>query len=405
MKGLVLVVFFLVTLFAQANTDMRTWTFKDGESFRASLISYDKENATVTLKKNDITEGEYKLSELTDLDIEWLKKWRKIQDEMTIALVRVGGEFTHSQTIGDLAHDYYCYFPEKYQDSQEALPLLILFSPGGRGQGVLKRHIEAAEKVGFILVSADVFKNNTSFDILDPAFAELLETIKANVTFDPNQIFMGGLSGGGALAYHYSAKFSENWAGIYSNGGWLGGEKFYDLAFPLGMRVAMVNGHKDGGANNWVERDTEALEKRLALVKVFSFEGGHQVADVATQMKAMAWLIEDSRFYRGFSQDKELLSDTYFIKDQQLIVSTAKAFKAAERLFTQINFIGLKKSEVITLLGAPEKLNSFGEAAEPVQGPMRTEYPDHDKQLPIFRQARDRPKYKGQCPAHPPTRR
>ena len=66
-------------MFAQANTDMRTWTFKDGESFRASLISYDKENETVILKDNDVTEGEYKLSELTDLDNEWLKKWRKIQ--------------------------------------------------------------------------------------------------------------------------------------------------------------------------------------------------------------------------------------------------------------------------------------------------------------------------------------
>jgi hypothetical protein len=362
-----LVFMFLMMCFGiYANTDTRTWTFKDGESFKASLIAYDKEKGVVKLKNDDVTEVDYAYDDLAPLDQEWIKKWRKIQDEMTIALVRVGGDFSHSQTLGDLAIDYYVYYPSKYLKSSKPLPLMILFSPSGKGQRLLKRHIEAAEKVGFILVSADVFRNNAPFDELDPAFEALLETVKDTVEFDPRALFMGGSSGGGALAYHYSAKFNEPWAGIYSNGGWLGGKKYYDLAFPWGMRVAMLNGHKDNAANNWVGRDTEVLEKRLALVKLFPFEGGHQLADVPTQIKAFTWLLEGSQFYEGFTKDKELLFDTHFIEDQQLIVSSKKAFKAANRIFTQIDFVGLSKEDVIDLLGAPEKMNSFAEAADEV---------------------------------------
>ena len=367
MKRLLFILMLACAMFAQANTDMRTWTFKDGESFRASLISYDKENETVILKDNDVTEGEYKLSELTDLDIEWLKKWRKIQDEMTIALVRVGGDFTHSQTAGEKPVDYYCYFPEKYKESAGRLPLLILFSPGGKGQRFLKRHIEAAEKVGFILVCPDVFRNHVSNASLAPLFDDLMMSIKEEIDYDVDRVFMGGSSGGAMRAYLYTAEFSGPWAGVYANGGWLGGKNFYDLPFELGLRVAMLNGHKDRAANRSAITDTEVLQTRLAVVKQFPFEGGHQLADVPTQIKAMSWLLAGSKYYEGFSEDRENLYDTFFVEDQQLIVSTEKAFKAAQNLFSKIDLVGLKKQDVLTLLGAPEKLNSFAEAADEVE--------------------------------------
>ena len=141
---------------------------------------------------------------------------------------------------------------------------------------------------------------------------------------------------------------------------WLGGTKYHDKPYPA-MRVAMVNGHKDRGVNRVSPLVKKALEARGSTVKIFPFEGGHQLADVVTQIKAMTWLIEGSKLYEGFTKDKELLFDTHFIEGEQLIVSSKMAFEAADRIFTQVDFSRLSRKEVLAMLGDPEKLNSFSE--------------------------------------------
>ncbi|NQZ58531.1 MAG: hypothetical protein HRT88_13830 [Lentisphaeraceae bacterium] len=363
-KTITLLFCLLLTTHLQANTDSRTWTLVAGESFTAALISYDKENAKVKLQQGEKEAVDYPLADLNEVDKQWLKKWRKIQDEMTIALAKVKGEFFHSQTVGKYAVDYYTYYPSSYNSSNEKLPLLLLFSPSGKGQRLLKRHIEAAEKVGMIILAPDVFRNHVSFEILDPIFEELLSTIKSSIDYDENSFFMGGSSGGAMNAYGWTSKYPGSWTGIYANGGWLGGYDYYDWPYPAGLKIAMLNGHKDRGVNRWAPRDKKLLEKLGSKVQIFSFEGGHQIADVATQIKAMTWLIEGSKLYEGFTVDKELLFDTHFIEAEQLIVSSKKAFKAAERIFTQVRFTGLSRKEVLAMLGDPEKLNSFNEAKE-----------------------------------------
>jgi predicted esterase len=122
------------------------------------------------------------------------------------------------------------------------------------------------------------------------AFQELLPQIEAKVAHDPNRIFMGGVSGAALRAYMYSAKISRPWAGIFANGGWLGGSENYDLPYPK-MRVAMLNGDKDNGANHYLNPDTAVLQKAGCAVSVHAFEGGHQLAPPSVQTKAMRWLL------------------------------------------------------------------------------------------------------------------
>ena len=81
------------------------------------------------------------------------------------------------------------------------------------------------------------------------------------------------------------------WAGIYSNGGWLGGEEYYNAPYPSGMRIAMVNGNQDKAANHYVKPDSNVLIKAGNTVGVIVFEGGHQEPPVHSQIQAFNWLL------------------------------------------------------------------------------------------------------------------
>lgn len=170
--------------------------------------------------------------------------------------------------------------------------MLILFHPGGNGRRAIYKYIDAAAS-GVTLVSLDYFRNNSDpvkEDTMLECFNELLPQIEATVPHDAKRVFIGGTSGGASRAYCYSAKVARPWAGILAGGGWLGGMANYQLPYPR-MRVAMVNGDKDQGANQWVNSDTECFQKTGSIVSVHAFEGGHQMPPPSVQEKALRWLL------------------------------------------------------------------------------------------------------------------
>jgi len=157
----------------------------------------------------------------------------------------------------------------------------------------LVRHAEAGETVGMVIIACGTFRNTGDNHAIEreylARFKEVFPQILENIMIDPDKVFMGGASGGAWRAYHYSAWVKHPWAGIYANVGWLGGRAYYDLPYPSGMRVAMVNGSLDN--SNWTESDMKLLEDAGNTVALFSFEGGHQVAPYESQVKAFNWML------------------------------------------------------------------------------------------------------------------
>jgi len=124
----------------------------------------------------------------------------------------------------------------------------------------------------------------------------VFDFIQETIVFDPENVYMGGGSGGAWKAYHYSAWVDYPWAGIYANGGWLGvPEKYYGLDYRDNMKVAIVNGNNDH-ANRVVEEDLKVLKKHNADVSVISFEGGHQTPPTKIQIRAFQWLLNPEEF-------------------------------------------------------------------------------------------------------------
>jgi hypothetical protein len=280
----------------RANSDERTWILADGETFRAELVRYDESAGKVTLRfKETAEERNYAVDRFGTMDRAWLAEWRELEDDLNALVTELGGKMTHLVTTGRYPTDLFVYEPSSaIAAGAPPPPALLLFHPGGKAARHVKSHMEAAEKSGILLVGCGQFRNSDGDLGVSAAFrerfGEVFPQILARVRLDPARLFLGGTSGGACRAYHYTVQFSHPWAGVYANGGWLGGIEEYDLPFPA-LRVAMVNGSLDTAANRWVDRDANVLRKRGGTIGVFAFEGGHQVPPPLSQFMAFEWLL------------------------------------------------------------------------------------------------------------------
>ena len=197
------------------------------------------------------------------------------------------------------AHEmsYHVYVPTTFNAAKPP-PLVVLFSPGGSGKGIMDSVKASAEKAGWVAIGCDKLKNNMGKDGIKEKEADLMEDevlddILQSLPTPKNRIYLGGMSGGAERAYDVSSRRKENFAGILAFGGWLGGRENWNKKYCKGMAVAMLNGDKDKNANAWVAGDTTALRRRSCRVKSFSFPGGHVVAPPESIDKALAWFEED----------------------------------------------------------------------------------------------------------------
>lgn len=278
---------------AHANDQMREWTLASGKKQQAEILAYDESKKIVTLRLSDQSEVKFSEQDFSSIDRAWILQWTEQAEEARDTLGRIGGTVTELAATGKFTTGYSVYHPPAAAAGTK-LPLLILFHPGGNGRRELYKYIEAAAAVGITVVSLDYFRNTNGDKAKEvemiECFRELLPQIEAAVPHDEKRMFMGGVSGGAWRAYHYSAMVARPWAGIFADGGWLGGKTFYDLPYPR-MRVAMVNGDKDSAANQYVDPDTACLQKSGCIISVHAFEGGHQLAPPSVQQKALRWLL------------------------------------------------------------------------------------------------------------------
>lgn len=281
---------------AKANDQMRDWTLASGSKQQAEILAYNESKKLVTLRLPDQTKVQISEQDFSSIDRAWILQWVEQDEEARAMLAKIGGTVTEHAGTGKFTTHYAVYHPPVAAAAGSKLPMLILFHPGGDGRRNIYKYIESAAAVGISLVSLDYFRNTGN----DPAkeaemlecFTELLPQIEATVPHDEKRMFMGGMSGGAWRSYHYSAQVARPWAGVIAGGGWLGGKIYYHLPYPR-MRVAMVNGDKDKGANHFVDPDSARLQQAGSIISVHAFEGGHQVAPPSVQEKALRWLLSE----------------------------------------------------------------------------------------------------------------
>ncbi|WP_269523005.1 hypothetical protein [Coraliomargarita parva] len=292
-------VYWLIGLFTllplSANNNLRHWNLTDCRQIHAELVDYDEVQDRVHLRVHETDDLYMKLADFSVLDQAWLVEWTRISDELMQMLDKMPGKFTAYQYAGELdTHDFYVYEPSPASGTS-LRPLMILINAGPKGMRYLLRHMEAAEATGMTIVTMDRYGNTKSTEVAAhnlARFRELLPQIEATVPHDPDQLYIGGISGGSLRAVSWANAIDRPWKGIFWNGGWLGYDS-YLLEHYRKMKVIIVNGNNDRGSNYYVrKRDLEILLNNGLEVGIIAFEGGHQIPPVEHQIMAFEWLLD-----------------------------------------------------------------------------------------------------------------
>jgi len=277
---------------ANGNQNVRDWKLTDGTVFNAEIVTIEEADERVILRLDNGTEARYRISEFSLVDRAWLLEWTELREELEAKVKTLGGRIESREGRGaKFTTGFHIYYPSSAATAATPLPMMVLFDPGAQAKRYLLRHMEAAEQTQIILVACEVFRNNMDETAAKDRFAELFPIIEREVSHDEQRRFLGGTSGGGQRAFDLTTDVPNlKWAGIYSNGGWLGGPENSRRAYPA-LRVAMVNGNNDRAANFWVESDSKILGEKGCTISVISFEGAHQIPPPSVQAKAFKWLL------------------------------------------------------------------------------------------------------------------
>lgn len=278
-----------ILLFSGGTVSARSWTDVQGRTIEAEFVSFDAAAAKVKVRLANGNEPLIDLAKLSEADRTWITDHLRQQEERLSELRKNAGKTVSMKSEGPQAVGYHVYYPTSFDPSKPPA-MIIMFSPGGDGKGMLGSVRAACEELGWIGVGCDEFKNGVDSSLLDPKWAEVLPAIEKTVLHDPDLLYMGGLSGGALRSYDYSELTVRPWKGVLAFGGWLGRKQA--LGSPAKMAVARVNGDKDTSANGWIEAEDGIFRKARANVKDFPFPGGHVVAPPEVILEAMRWLKE-----------------------------------------------------------------------------------------------------------------
>lgn len=278
-----------------ANNNLRHWNLTDGSRIHAELVEYDEAENQVYLRVNEKDDLYLTLEDFSVLDQAWLIEWTRMSGKLMEMLDKMPGEFTAYQYQGELdSHDFYVYEPSSVEGTT-LRPIMFLISAGPKGMRYLLRHMEAAEATGMTIITMDRFGNSHTSEAADwnlERFRELLPQIEATVPHDPNQLYLGGISGGALRAVRWANTIERPWKGIFWNGGWLGQDSSLRESYRK-MKVIVVNGNSDRAANHFLrKRDLEILLNNDIEVGIIAFEGGHQVPPLEHQIMAFEWLLD-----------------------------------------------------------------------------------------------------------------
>jgi predicted esterase len=278
-----------------ANSEVRGWTMKNGESMEAEILSVDEKNRTLILRNEKGDELPFSFDDLGMTDNAWVMEWLDMNEELAAKVKELGGTLNRFEGQGaKFKTGYYVYHPSGEVDPSKPRPLLFLIDPSGNPMRYLLRHIEAAEQTKFIVVSAEYFRNRRTLEEMFVRFDDLIPVFDKDVAYNPQALYLGGTSGGAWAAFNTASRLeNRKVAGIYSNVGWLGPDPSEDTAYPA-CRVAMVNGNKDFAVAHEAHTVTRVLQKRGCTVSLFAFEGGHQIPPVSVQVKSFRWLLGET---------------------------------------------------------------------------------------------------------------
>jgi predicted esterase len=256
-------------------------------------------------------------------------------------------------TAVDSNQSYALYLPTGYEPV-DPLPLVLLMDPRGRALIPLRRMVEPAERLGYIVVSSYNTMSDGPITPNEEAIDALLKDVPSRFSIDARRIYLVGFSGTARAAWDFAYRLRDYVAGMVGFGGGLP-ERFPLNAIVLaeGIPFVFFGGAGTTGFNYEEMRALEAQLARLGFRSRFRFfNGAHQWPPAEIFAQALEWLeLEAVRV--GLTSRSAAWIDSVHARH----VDAARSLEAAGRLYDA-------SRSYAAIAGDFEGLHETGDVAE-----------------------------------------
>lgn len=194
------------------------------------------------------------------------------------------------------AFTYDIYLPPGYTTNGTALPIFYTMYPNGGG--MVGTFQSTCSSLNMICVGITGTKNSVPWTKILREIYAVTRDVRQRVLYDPTAEFVGGFSGGGECSYMFSRFRAQHVAGLFEMAGWLGrtdlgaSVSYYGIdRVQTNLLVARTTGTSDSSATFYNVFDSNYLATCGAVVKDWSFSGGHAVPPGALFSPILSWLV------------------------------------------------------------------------------------------------------------------
>jgi len=187
---------------------------------------------------------------------------------------------------------YEVYLPTNYSAAKKH-PLLVTLSPNGNGKHFYKAAYYPCNKMGFILVGSNDFRNGVPNNIVLPKVDAMIKDVCRKYSIDKSKIYIGGFSGGGMGSYFMARKKPGFFKGLIINNGRIHPTmlKVNSLKRMRVRKVVIFCGKTDGIVRpELLKEQKKLLQKAGVKVKFIEYNGGHIIASSSLWERALKWL-------------------------------------------------------------------------------------------------------------------
>jgi predicted esterase len=216
--------------------------------------------------------------------------WRDTFRVLVVAIVGLIG-CSKPESGKTIDESYHLIFVPSGLETDRTYPLAILLSPGADANAMIRAWRPIAEKHRWILVASKVFRNGVSPDSAFDKTVELVTKNRLNLPLDKTKIVASGFSGGGMGAHMLAFYYRELISGVIPNTGMID-DYFYARVrdYPKGKLAVLLASPTDFRYQN-MKKDQDFLKGLGWKTKFVEFDGGHQMAPLASYDEAVSWFI------------------------------------------------------------------------------------------------------------------
>ena len=226
----------------------------------------------------------------------------------------------------DPTQTYTLYIPSTYT-SDRRLPVLLVFDPRGRSLLAAEIFRDAAETYGWIIVSSDNTRSDTTWEPNLAAIQALWPEIHSRIPANFQRIYATGFSGGVAVATVLARSTGEV-AGIIGCGGLNVGNQVDDSKLPFFLTA----GNTDFNFSQMHGLD-EFLAEQGNPHRLVIFEGPHTWMPPALAREGVEWMELIAMRQGTRDRDQELIDRLYSadLERARTVAEAGHALAAARR--------------------------------------------------------------------------